>query len=66
MDFGGKIGTYSQTKASERQIKLKKLRRTKLLLEWLSENSRSQLFTTSSQIRGFEKISYNELDIIIT
>lgn len=66
MDFGEKIGTYSQTKASERQIKLKKLRRAKLLLEWLSENSRSQLFTTSSQIRGFKKIPYNELDIIIT
>lgn len=66
MDFGKRIGTYSQTKASERQIKLKKLRKAKVLLEWLSENSRSQLFTTSSQIRGFEKISYNELDIIIT
>lgn len=66
MDFGNRIGKYSQTKASERQIKLKKLRRAKLLLEWLSENSRSQLFTTSSQINGFKKISYNELDIIIT
>ncbi|MBS3926400.1 MAG: DUF115 domain-containing protein [Nitrosarchaeum sp.] len=66
MDFGKRIGKYSQTKASERQIKLKKLRRAKLLLEWLSENSRSQLFTTSSQINGFKKISYNELDIIIT
>lgn len=66
MDFGKRIGKYSQTKVSERQIKLKKLRRAKLLLEWLSENSRSQLFTTSSQINGFEKISYSELDIIIT
>lgn len=66
MDFGKKVGMYSQTKASERQIKLKKLRRAKLLLEWLSENSRSQLFTTSGQIRGFEKIPYNKLDIIIT
>ena len=66
MDFGKIIGMYSQTKAPEREIKLKKLRKAKLLLEWLSENTRSQLFTTSSQIRGFEKISYNELDIIIT
>ncbi len=66
MDFGGEIGKYSQTKTSERQIKLMKLRKAKLLLEWLSENSRSQLFTTSNQIRGFEKISYDELDIIIT
>ena len=66
MDFGKRIGRYSQTKAPEREIKLKKLRKAKLLLEWLSENTRSQLFTTSSQIRGFEKISHNELDIIIT
>lgn len=66
MDFGNRIGKYSQTKTSERQIKLKKLRKAKLLLEWLSKNSRSQLFTTSSQIKGFEKIPYNELDIIIT
>ena len=66
MDFGKKIGKYSQTKTAEREIKLKKLRRAKLLLEWLSDNTRSQLFTTSSQIRGFEKIPYNELDNIIT
>ncbi|NJK78206.1 MAG: DUF115 domain-containing protein [Nanoarchaeota archaeon] len=66
MDFGEKIGKYSQTKTVEREIKLKKLRRAKLLLEWLSDNTRSQLFTTSSQIRGFEKIPYSELDIIIT
>lgn len=66
MDFGKRVGRYSQTKASEREIKLKKLRKAKLLLEWLSENTRSQLFTTSSEIRGFEKISHDELDIIIT
>lgn len=66
MDFGKRVGKHSQTKASEREIKLKKLRKAKLLLEWLSENTRSQLFTTSSKIRGFEKISHNELDIIIT
>ncbi|PIN84523.1 MAG: MAF flag10 domain containing protein, partial [Nitrosopumilales archaeon CG11_big_fil_rev_8_21_14_0_20_33_24] len=37
MDFGKRIGRYSQTKAPEREIKLKKLRKAKLLLEWLSE-----------------------------
>lgn len=66
MDFGKKIGKYSQTKASEKKTKLKKLRKSKSLLEWLSEKTRSQLFTTSSPIRGFEKISYSDLDIIIT
>ena len=66
MDFGKKIGRYSHTKVTERKIKLKKLRKGKSLLEWLSGKTRSQLFTTSSPIRGFEKISYDELDIIIT
>lgn len=66
MDFGKKVGKYSQTKVVERKIKLKKLRKGKSLLEWLSGKTRSQLFTTSSPIRGFEKISYSELDIIIT
>ena len=66
MDFGGKIGKHSQTKAIQRKIKLKKLRKGKLLLEWLSRKTRSQLFTTSSPIGGFEKITYGELDIIIT
>lgn len=66
MDFGKKIGRYSHTKVTERKIKLKKLRKGKSLLEWLSGKTRSQLFTTSSPIRGFEKISYDDLDIIIT
>jgi uncharacterized Rossmann fold enzyme len=66
MDFGKKIGRYSKTKTVERKIKLKKLRKGKSLLEWLSGKTRSQLFTTSSQIGGFEKISYDDLDIIIT
>ena len=66
MDFGKKIGRYSQTKPAERKTKLMKLRKSKSLLEWLSGKTRSQLFTTSNPIRGFEKISYRELDIIIT
>jgi uncharacterized Rossmann fold enzyme len=66
MDFGKKIGRHSQTKNTDRKIKLKKLRKGKLLLEWLSGKTRSQLFTTSSPIKGFEKISYSKLDIIIT
>jgi len=66
MDFGKRIGKYSQTKRSDRKIKLKKLRKGKSLLEWLSEKTRSELFTTSTPMTGFEKISYRELDIIIT
>ena len=66
MDFGDKIGKFSNTKKSERKTKLMKLKRGELLLEWLSTITKSELFTTSKPIRGFKKISYKDLDTIIT
>ena len=66
MDFGERIGKYSNTKKSERTIKLMKLNKGKLLLEWLSTITKSELFTTSKKIKGFKKISYKNVDIIIT
>jgi uncharacterized Rossmann fold enzyme len=66
MDFGDKIGKFSNTKISDRKIKLKKLEKAKFLLEWLSKRSKSQLFTTSNPIAGFKKIDFQELDITIT
>ena len=66
MDFGGEIGKFSKTKTSERTIKLKKLKKGRSLLEWLAIKSKSELFTTSSPIMGFKKISYQNLDNIIT
>ena len=66
MDFGERIGRFSNTKKSERKIKLKKLRRGKLLLEWLAGRSKSELFTTSKPILGFEKISYKNVDSIVS
>jgi len=66
MDFGEKIGRYSNTKKSDRKIKLMKLHRGELLLEWLSTITKSELFTTSKPIKGFKKISYKNVDIIIT
>ena len=66
MDFGNRIGKYSYTKKSERDLKLKKLKRGKNLLEWLSTFTNSELFTTSKPIKGFTKISFNDLDTIIT
>ena len=66
MDFGNKIGKYSNTKKTEREMKLMKLNKGKLLLEWLSTNTKSELFTTSKPIKGFKKISYKDLDNIIT
>ena len=66
MDFGDRVGKFSNTKKSERKLKLMKLRRGKLLLEWLSTITKSELFTTSKPITGFKKISYKDVDIIIT
>ncbi len=66
MDFGKQIGKFSETKGSERKIKLKKLKKGEDLLKWLSTFTKLELFTTSKSIKGFKKISYKELDIIIT
>jgi uncharacterized Rossmann fold enzyme len=66
MDFGKRIGKFSETKESERKMKLKKLKKGEYLLEWLATITKSELFTTSKSIKGFKKISYKELDIIIT
>ena len=66
MDFGNRIGRFSNTKKSERKIKLMKLKKAKSLLEWLAINTKSELFITSIPIRGFKKIPYKDLDIIIT
>ena len=62
MDFGTKIGRHSDTKESERKIKLKKLKYGKMLLEWLAPKSKSDLFILSGRIKGFKKITYRELE----
>ena len=66
MDFGNRIGKFSNTKKSERKTKIMKLKKGKSLLEWLATITKSELFTTSNPIKGFRKISYKDLDIIIT
>ena len=66
MDFGKRIGKFSETKKTERKMKLMKLKTGESLLEWLSNITKSELFTTSKPIKGFKKISYKELDAIIT
>jgi len=66
MDFGKRIGKFSNTKKIEKKTKLMKLKKGESLLEWLSTTTKSELFTTSKSIKGFKKISYKELDIIIT
>ena len=66
MDFGRRIGKFSNTKKSDRDTKLKKLKIGEDLLIWLSTITKSELFTTSMAIKGFKKIPYKDLDIIIT
>ena len=66
MDFGNQIGKFSNTKKSDKKIKLKKLEIGENLLIWLSTITKSELFTTSKPIKGFKKISHKDLDIIIT
>ena len=66
MDFGNQIGKFSNTDRLDREMKLKKLKIGKELLIWLSTITKSELFTTSKSIEGFKKISYRELDNIIT
>lgn len=62
MDFGSKIGTHSCTKKSERKIKQKKLQYAKMLLEWLAPKTRSNLFTLSKPVKGFTKLTYQQLE----
>jgi uncharacterized Rossmann fold enzyme len=66
MDFGERIGKFSKTKKSDRKIKLMKLKKGESLLKWLSTFTKCELFTTSKSIIGFKKISFRDLDIIIT
>lgn len=68
MDFGNKIGKYSQTKDSDRKVKLKKLATGKKLLEWLASKNQRGLFTIgTTPILGFKKINFDQInDIIIT
>jgi len=66
MDFGTKIGKYSKEKISNRTTKIRKLRYGKKLLEWLASQNHSKLYTTSKQIRGFNKIRYTDLGKILS
>lgn len=61
MDFGNKIGRYSKEGRYDKYTKIKKLKRGKLLLEWLASKDGCKLYTTSVPIRGFQKIRFRDL-----
>jgi 2-amino-4-hydroxy-6-hydroxymethyldihydropteridine diphosphokinase len=65
MDFGTHIGKYSKLKTYNKSLKLKKLRRGKSLLEWLSTKSNSELYTTSKPIRGFKNTKLIDLQRLV-
>ena len=65
MDFGTRIGKYSKITIVNRTIKIAKLRRGKKLLKWLAQKSESKLYSTT-KIKGFTKISFQDIDNIIT
>ena len=65
MDFGTTIGNFSKTKIANKDIKIRKLRRGKKLLEWLAQKSGSELYSTTT-VKGFTKIRFEDIDNIIT
>jgi uncharacterized Rossmann fold enzyme len=61
MDFGNKIGRYSKEGKYDKHTKIKKLRRGKSLLEWISSRGYCEFYTTSKPIKGFQKIRFSDL-----
>ncbi len=64
MDFGNKIGRYSKERKYNKHTKIRKLRRGKLLLEWLASKNRSGLYSTKP-IKGFYKIKFSDLQELV-
>lgn len=65
MDFGTQVGEYSKEGAFNKSLKLRKLRKGKLLLEWLASKSNSELYTMSQPISGFKKITMVDLQRLV-
>lgn len=65
MDFGTHIGKYSKTGTYDKSLKLKKLRKGKLLLEWLATKSNAEIYTTSKPIIGFKNMKLVDLQRLV-
>ncbi|MEM2856704.1 MAG: 6-hydroxymethylpterin diphosphokinase MptE-like protein [Candidatus Nitrosocaldaceae archaeon] len=64
MDLGDEIGIYSRSSV-KKEVKIKKMKIAKRLLEYLAERSNSKLYNLSnSNIRGFENISIDDITTI--
>jgi 2-amino-4-hydroxy-6-hydroxymethyldihydropteridine diphosphokinase len=65
MDFGTHIGKYSKVGIHNKSLKLKKLKKGKLLLEWLASKSNSDLYTTAKPIAGFKNMKMVDLQRLV-
>lgn len=65
MDFGNRVGRYSKEGKFDRQMKLKKLRKGKMLVEWIASKSDSNLYTTSKPIKHVHKIRFSDLQELV-
>ena len=65
MDFGIHIGKYSKVGIYNKSMKIKKLRRAKMLLEWLASESNIDLYTTSQPISGFKNVKLADLQRLV-
>jgi hypothetical protein len=65
MDFGDKIGAYSKEGKYNKAVKLQKLRKARSLLEWLASKDRRELYTTSEPVKGFQEISFRDLQELV-
>ena len=63
MDFGQKIGKYSKHKIIDREMKIKKLRFGKKIVEWIGTKSKADLFSTN-RIKGYKTIRMVDLECI--
>ena len=66
MDFGDKVGRHSKTEMQDREIKIAKLKKGRELLECLAVHTKSKLYTTSKPIQGFEEITYDMVDSVMS
>lgn len=64
MDFGKKIGRYSKEGRYDKVVKVAKLAKAKSLLEWLASKGGCEFYTTSEQVKGFQKIGFGHLKSI--
>ncbi len=65
MDYDGAVGRLSGTRGSDVRAKLRKLEKSRELLEWLSGRTGSELLTVSRPVRGFRKVRPADLGGLI-